>query len=126
MTATREQGSTWVLISNRRPNDAAALYRQRWQIETLFGALKSRGFDLEATHLGAPERIERLFGVLAVALVWVLGIGHRRQHVRPDRTASHGRPRRSLFRAGLDGLTRMLIQSDPRPLRRSFRVLSCT
>lgn len=126
VTATREQGSTWVLISNRRPNDAAALYRQRWQIETLFGALKSRGFDLEATHLGAPERIERLFGVLSVALVWVLGVGHRQQRMRPDRIASHGRPRRSLFRAGLDGLTRMLSQGDSRPLRRSFRVLSCT
>ena len=26
-------------------------YYQRWHIETLFGCLKSRGFDLEATHM---------------------------------------------------------------------------
>lgn len=45
----------------------------------------------------------RLFGVLVVALVWVIGVGQRRQRVRPEPTASHGRPRRSLFRVGLDG-----------------------
>ena len=77
VTAVREQGSTWVLISNRHPSTARALYEQRWAIETLFGVLKSRGFDLEASRLVAPERIERLFGLLAVALVWVLGVGVR-------------------------------------------------
>lgn len=43
VTATRRQGSTWVLISNRRPNEAEVLYRQRWQIETLFGTLWEPG-----------------------------------------------------------------------------------
>jgi hypothetical protein len=132
VTATRRGGSTWVLISNRRPNAAEVLYQQRWQIadgtsaETLFGALKSRGFDLEATHLAAPERIERLFGVLAVALVWVLSVGRWRVVVRAERRASHGRLRRSLFRVGLDGATRMLLQGESRQLRRTFQVLSCT
>lgn len=126
VTAVREQGSTWMLVSNRHPNTAQALYQRRWAIETLFGVLKSRGFNLEATHLAAPERIERLFGVLAVALVWVLGVGLRRTATRPEPAKTHGRRARSLFRIGLDGLTRMLSQSDSRPLRRSFRVLSCT
>ncbi|MEM1041788.1 MAG: transposase [Bacteroidota bacterium] len=126
VTATRRDGSVWVLISNRCPNRAEVLYRQRWQIETMFGVLKGRGFDLEATHLAAPERIERLFGVLAVALVWVLSVGRWRVLVRPARRASHGRPRRSLFRTGLDGLTRLLVHGESRQLRRTFQVLSCT
>src|SRR5262249_9005718 len=29
-------------------------YEKRWGIETLFGALKSRGFNLEDTHLQDP------------------------------------------------------------------------
>jgi transposase len=45
------------------------LYRERWSIETLFAALKSRGFDLEQTHLTAPDRIERLIALLALALL---------------------------------------------------------
>jgi hypothetical protein len=126
VTASKRDGSAWLLISNRRPNQAEVLYAQRWQIETLFGVLKSRGFDLEATHIGKPERIERVFGVLAVALVWVLGVGQLRHQKRPEKMASHGRLRRSLFRVGLDGLTRMLDQHDWRALRRSFLVLSCT
>lgn len=125
VTSARAQGSTWVLLSNRHPDEAVALYRQRWAVETLFGVLKSRGFDLEATHLGAVERIERLFGVLALALVWVLSVGRRLQ-VRPEPVKAHGRPRRSLFRVGLDGLTRLLSQGESRPLRRTFQVLSCT
>jgi len=51
------------------PSRAMDLYRQRWSIETLFAALKSRGFDLEQTHLTTPGRIERLIGLLALALV---------------------------------------------------------
>src|SRR5207244_646467 len=35
-------------------------YALRWGVETLFGALKTRGFCLEATHLVLPERLEKL------------------------------------------------------------------
>jgi len=36
--------------------------KRRWEIETLFKALKSQGFDFdfEATHLTGLDRIERL------------------------------------------------------------------
>ncbi len=53
-----------------------ALYRKRWEIETLFAALKSRGFDPEATHLTKPDRIRKLLGVLALTYSWtrILGI----------------------------------------------------
>ena len=32
----------------------------RWGIDLLFSDYKSCGFDLEATHLRAPERLDRL------------------------------------------------------------------
>jgi len=38
------------------PEGALALYRKHWEIETLFAALKTRGFDVETTHLTRPER----------------------------------------------------------------------
>ncbi len=126
VTAVREQGSTWMLVSNRHPDTAQVLYRQRWQIETLFGVLKSRGFDLEATHLAAAARIERLFGVLAVALVWVLGVAVRCVTERPEPKKTHGRLARSLFRVGLDRLTQWISRGASRELRATFPVLSCT
>jgi hypothetical protein len=45
------------------------LYKQRWEVETLFAALKSRGFDLEATHVTKPSRIRRLIALLALCTV---------------------------------------------------------
>jgi hypothetical protein len=54
-------------------------YRKRWEIETLFAALKSRGFNLEATHLTGPERIRKLLGMLAFAYTWARLIGLERK-----------------------------------------------
>src|SRR5256885_751226 len=58
--------------------DLLADYRLRWGIESLFGALKSRGFDLESTHLHHRERLERLVGLFSLRVrrgpptgVWV-------------------------------------------------------
>ena len=82
-----------------------ALYRQRWEVETLFAALKSRGFDLEATHLTAPDRIRRLIGLLAVAFAWSHLVGEKRAETQgPPPRKAHGRRSRSLFRYGLDRL----------------------
>ena len=39
-------------------------YGARWGIETLFGIFKSRGFNLEDTHLIDSERLSRLFALL--------------------------------------------------------------
>ena len=95
--------------SDLDPTRGPALYRQRWEVETLFAALKSRGFDLEATHLTAPGRIRRLIGLLAVAFAWSHLVGEKqaKTHGPPPRKA-HGRRSWSLFRYGLDRLQDIL------------------
>jgi hypothetical protein len=52
-------------------------YRRRMWTEELYGDLKGHGFNLEATHLRAPERLERLIlGVcLAYTDFWCWGRG---------------------------------------------------
>lgn len=50
-------------------------YAQRWGIETLFGIFKSRGFNLEDTHLVDSERLSRLFALLTIA--YGTGISNR-------------------------------------------------
>jgi hypothetical protein len=105
------------------PSRAMDLYRGRWSIETLFAALKPRGFDLEQTHLTAPDRIERLIGLLALALVWARLVGERRtQREGPPRRKSHGRRQRSRFRYGLDRLQRILTPPQGRSRRPSSSV----
>jgi Transposase DDE domain len=50
-------------------------YRKRCGIETLFAALKSRGFDLEDTHIQDAERLSRLLALLALAFTWAFVVG---------------------------------------------------
>ena len=70
-----DDGSLLVVATQKSPHKAVEDYAKRWGIETLFGILKSRGFNLEDTHLTEPERLSKLFSLLALAVVWALHIG---------------------------------------------------
>jgi len=50
-----------IFISFDKPKNALAIYKERWQIETAFRALKTSGFNIEDTHLIEIDRIEKLF-----------------------------------------------------------------
>jgi hypothetical protein len=109
----KDPGNQFLILatSGIDPEEATEMYWRRWEIETMFAALKSRGFDLEATHLTDPDRVENLIGLLGLVFAWVRLVGEKRasRHGSPPEK-SHGRPARSLFRYGLDRL-----QSIPRP-----------
>ena len=76
-------------------------------IETLFQSLKGRGFNLEETHLQEPERISKLFAVLALAFCWCYKVGEWRNSVIPIKTKSHGRLAKSVFRYGAEWLRQL-------------------
>ena len=86
LTAMRLEDD-WLLIvtSGVDPKQALANYKQRWSIETLFGCLKTRGFNLEDTHLRHPERLARLFALLALVFVWALRTGEIQHEKHPIR-----------------------------------------
>ena len=46
---------------------ALEMYKKRWEIEILFGCLKTRGFRMEDTHITDLDKIEKLVFVLAIA-----------------------------------------------------------
>jgi hypothetical protein len=101
--------ATW----NLDPTGASTLYRKRWEIETLFAALKSRGYDLEETHLTEPDRIQRLIGLLALTFAWTHIVGEKRaMREGPPPRKSHGRRERSLSRYGLDLLQSVLTTPE--------------
>lgn len=122
-------GEYLIVVTNRDPKTALSLYAKRWQIECLFKALKSSGFDLEATHLKHVARIDTLLKVVSLAFLWALKVGefvHTR--LKPLRTKAHGRKEKSLFRTGLDHLRHSLANAATKKhlLDRCYRVLSCT
>jgi hypothetical protein len=54
-----EDNSLLVVIANDRTLTLIDDYAHRWGIETLFGIFKSRGFNLEDTHIKDSERLSR-------------------------------------------------------------------
>ena len=113
-------GELLTIASRSRPTWALAIYRKRWKIESLFAALKTRGFNLEATHMAAAEKIATLMALLAMAAsvackVGLWGLGKKRL-----RQKTHGRRARSLFAFGLDALRKLFAS---RTFTQSLRVL---
>lgn len=97
-------GELVIIATQDQPETALSDYKERWQIETLFGCLKTRGFDLEATHMTDPERLEKLLAFTAIAFSWAHIVGEWRHEIKPIKIKKHERPARSLFRYGLDYL----------------------
>lgn len=85
------EGERVIVASDLSIPATLAVYRQRWTIECTFSALKSRGLGLEETHMVKAARIERLFGLLTLALVWMVRVGTWRSETRPIPVKKHGR-----------------------------------
>ena len=65
----------FIATSGAPQAEAIDAYADRWPVGTLFGALKSRGFNLEDTHLTDPQRLAKLMGLLALAFAWTYRTG---------------------------------------------------
>ena len=98
-----------VVATNTDPKIALAQCRRRWAIETLFAATKTRGFNLEDTHLIHPDRIGKLLAVLAVAFAFAHATGEWQAKHRPIIIKAHKRRAPSIFRVGFDRLRKILL-----------------
>jgi hypothetical protein len=105
------------LVTNMEDVDAAfAAYRNRAHIETFFSDQKSRGFEMQRSHLSEPARVSRLLMASCLAYLWVVYLGvcatskewQKRLH-RQDRCDL------SVFRLGLRLLARCLKDVLPIP-----------
>ncbi len=84
--------------------------KQRWQIETLFKAMKSSGFNIEDTYVTALDRFEKLILLTMIAFVWCYKIGdYIDSQIRPIKIKTHGRWAVSVFKYGLDYLSECLL-----------------
>jgi hypothetical protein len=110
-------GEMLIVASDKSPENAVERYGSRWEIETLFGCLKGRGFNFEDTHITQGERLKKLMVLLSIAFAWAHKTGEWRSRTRPIKVKKHGRPAISLFRAGLDFITEAISSILIRPLR---------
>lgn len=102
-------GEYLILVTDKDPETALEDYARRWEIETLFGCLKSRGFRFEETHMTDPERLSKLISLLAIALCWSHLTGEWLNEKEPIEIKKHGRKAISIFRYGFDYLREMVL-----------------
>jgi hypothetical protein len=125
-----ESGDYLIVAAPQSTPEALEDYGRRWEIETLFGCLKSRGFRLEQTHVRDPERLKKLLALLALTFCWAIVVGEWLVAHKPLRVKKHGRKCKSLFRHGLDHLRRIVCNltgaAKLADFRRAIQLLSRT
>lgn len=117
--------SSVIVISSCAETNILLDYKERWAIETLFENLKSRGFELEETHLTKVERVGKLFGVLALATAWAIKTGEIEAAKNPIKLKKHGRREKSIFRVGCDIIQAILFELGSTSVINIWLTLKC-
>jgi len=115
-----------IIVSFNKPENALQDYKERWQIEMTFKAMKSSGFDIEKTHLQKEERIEKLILLIMIAFVWVYKVGIFLHKRNPIKIKKHGRKAKSIFKYGLNYVANVLLNTQNQNNIPIFEFLSCT
>lgn len=64
------------LVTNMEvAGEACYWYRKRFRIETFFSDQKSRGFNLDLSHISDPQRLARLMIAACLAYIWIVYLG---------------------------------------------------
>ncbi len=107
------------LVSNMSSfEDAMTYYKKRFRIETFFSDQKSRGFNIQKSHLEDPQRLSRLLIAACLAYIWIVYLGSL---CKKDgwQNIIHRRKRcdLSLFQLGLRFLEHFFNEELPIPVQ---------
>jgi Transposase DDE domain len=116
---TRLRDGSWLIVAtDRGPRKALNAYKQRWQIECFFGDTKTRGLNMEDTHLTQPPKLALLLSIVALAIAWSHACATAIKPQGDIARATHGYRRKSWFRLGFDVLRHWIFAKPDFALRR--------
>ena len=104
-----KDGVLVIVVTNQSPETALEQYKVRWEIENLFGCLKTRGFNFESTHITDEHKINRMMCLLTIVFAYAYKIGEWKNEIIPIKLKSHMRKSVSMFRYGLDVIRTCLL-----------------
>lgn len=126
ITAMRlKNGELLILAHTKDIKDATTEYRYRWNIEHMFKAFKSAGFNLEDTRIINPDKLQTLTSVMAIAFCAAYQLGDKQHQEQPIETKKHGYKQYSLFRHGLNIIRNSMINHKYK-LKRILKNLALT
>lgn len=85
------------------------LYRKRWGIECMFADAKTRGLNIEDTHITVSDKLATLLVVVTLAVTWAYRCATRVMGRKAISRKQHGRREKSWFRTGLDALRKWIL-----------------
>lgn len=118
IAAKRIKGGELLIVASSL-NEAGRglnLYRKRWGIECLFADAKTRGLNIEDTHITDPDKLATLLVVIALAVTWAYRCATRVMGKRDISRKTHGRREKSWFRTGLDALRNWILHQPDQAL----------
>ena len=115
----KDEADPLYLVSNLSfAEEAIKYYQKRFRIETFFSDQKSRGFNIQKSHIEDPQRMSRLLIASCLAYIWIVYLGSL---CKTDGWQSiiHRKSRcdLSLFRLGLQLLEHFLNENLPIPVQ---------
>jgi len=113
-----------VLVHSNDIENPFARYRKRWQIESMFRALKTGGFNVEDIHIKEPSRLAQLVAVLAITFCIAYRAGTLVSQKTKKVVKNHGYREKSLIRLGLDFLWETISAAIITPFSDSEKFLS--
>jgi hypothetical protein len=108
----------YVVSNMSSAEEAIAYYTKRFRIETFFSDQKSRGFNIQKSHLTDPQRLSRLLIAACLAYIWIIYLGSL-CNKEGWREVIHRKKRcdLSLFQLGLRLLEYFLNEGFPIPVQ---------
>ena len=113
-----QTGELLALACSGNPRRALHDYRGRWTIEPMFGNLKTKGFNMEDTHITDRDKLSTLLAALALAVMLSVKTGVAAARLQPIPIKKDGRKAWSLFALGLHSLRKIFAVADPPPNKR--------
>jgi hypothetical protein len=72
----KDEAEPLYLVSNLSvAEEAIRYYQKRYRIETFFSDQKSRGFNIQKSHIEDPQRLSRLLMASCLAYIWIIYLG---------------------------------------------------
>jgi len=107
------------LVSNMSvAEEAIRYYQKRFRIETFFSDQKSRGFNIQKSHIEECQRLSRLLIATCLAYIWIVYLGSLCKSDGWQAIIHRGnRCDLSLFRLGLRLLDYLLNEGLPIPVQ---------
>lgn len=104
VSAMKSSKDHCIVVSSKSNLNSLEKYQNRWTIENMFGAFKTRGFNFEVTHMTKLERI-KINSTSKYCICMVYTHRNMDKWINKNQDYEAWKKRKSVFRCGFDYLT---------------------